>query len=613
MRHLLNLVFTLVTFGFVNATPNGGCGTVTPPQWNSYLSETERLNPSLLEAGLRGGMRYIPVFYHIVARTDGSGAASLKDVFVSHCEMNQEFTKFNMYFYIAGIDTVKNSGLYGYATMDNNDAFPLYNKPNKCNVYINTSMPGICGEATFPGWASNGGGIFIAAGCHGEGTTTLIHEMGHYFRLLHTFETWGGVEFVNGSNCANAGDGYCDTPADFINYRATCPYTGTETDPNGDLYSTVIDESLYMSYFSDNCQNKFSTEQRAEMNQCLSVDRAYLLNQTLPDVTPLDSVTYIAPIPGDTSLNSTLVTFRWHSVPRAAYYIFRLMPTSSSVNIADTLITDTSFTIASLGTNKPYRFRVTPVSYGNTCGEQSNFLIVSTSPIKAVATVVKPNCPGGNNGTATITATNGLFPYTYLWSNGQTTVTATNLSAGTYSVTVNDSNGEVVVVNTVVVADPTVLYADITQVGNNLNAYGGGGTPPYTYAWSNGTTGQFNNNVTFGSYTVTVTDSKGCTAEEVLLYSSNGVELETKASVRVYPNPAIETAHLQLLVDVNQHSEATIRLVNISGQVVQTFIHQFSSGANQFTMPLNDVPSGVYVVELTAVDFNKAVRVLVVR
>lgn len=612
MRYLFNFLFLFTAVSLAQAANNGGCGTPAPPVWQSYLTEAERLNPSLLEDGSRGGLRWIPVYYHMVARNDGSGIQSLKDVFVSHCELNNEFQKFGMAFFIAGIDTVKNTGLYGYATLDNNDAFPLYNKPNKCNVYINTNMPGICGEATFPGWASNGGGIFVAGACHGEGTTTLIHEMGHYFRLLHTFETAFGTEFVDGSNCSSAGDGYCDTPADCVNYRAPCPFTDNTTDGHGDLYKTFLDESLYMSYFNDNCTYKFSTEERAEMNASLTNDRPNLLNQTMPDVTPLDSVTYISPIPGDTGLNSLGVVFRWHSVPRAQYYIFRLMPSASSISIADTLITDTTFAVGNLGTSKTYRFRVTPISYGNTCGEQSHLLTASTSPIKPTPSSVKPNCPGDATGSATITATNGLFPYTYLWDNGQTTATATNLSAGTYSVTITDSNNEVVVTS-VTLTDPPVLTGSITKVGNNLNAYGAGGTAPYTYAWSNGVNGQFNNNIGFGSYTVTITDSKGCTTTESFAFTSSGIELDTKVSIKAFPNPAERVESLNLQIELNQNTEATVRLINMNGQLLQSYNRQFNSGTNTMTLPLAEIASGVYVAEFVSKGFTKSIRVSVIK
>lgn len=48
----------------------------------------------------------------------------------------------------------------------------------------------------------------------GDNTSTLAHELGHYFSLLHTHSTSNGDELVDGSNCLNAGDLFCDTPAD---------------------------------------------------------------------------------------------------------------------------------------------------------------------------------------------------------------------------------------------------------------------------------------------------------------------------------------------------------------------------------------------------------------
>ena len=51
------------------------------------------------------------------------------------------------------------------------------------------------------------------------------------------------------------------------------------------------------------------------------------------------------------------------------------------------------------------------------------------------------SCAGANDGTATVTAEGGTSPYTYLWSNGQTTATATNLSEGKYNITVTDAKG----------------------------------------------------------------------------------------------------------------------------------------------------------------------------
>ena len=69
-------------------------------------------------------------------------------------------------------------------------------------------------------------------------------------------------------------------------------------------------------------------------------------------------------------------------------------------------------------------------------------------------------CATGVDGTATVSATGGLAPYTYLWSNNQTSATATNLAAGTYSVTVTDANACAETVNVTIGALPGVCPLD---------------------------------------------------------------------------------------------------------------------------------------------------------
>ncbi|MCB9446826.1 MAG: gliding motility-associated C-terminal domain-containing protein [Flavobacteriales bacterium] len=129
-------------------------------------------------------------------------------------------------------------------------------------------------------------------------------------------------------------------------------------------------------------------------------------------------------------------------------------------------------------------------------------------------------CGGSCNGTATMTVAGGTMPYTYLWSDGQTTATATGLCAAGYTVTATDNNGCTVTGN-ITINEPSVLTANITA-STNLACYnvctgtatvlGGGGTLPYTYLWTNGQTTANANNLCSGNNAVTVTDSKGCTA-----------------------------------------------------------------------------------------------------
>ena len=97
-------------------------------------------------------------------------------------------------------------------------------------------------------------------------STGLIHEIGHMFGLPHTHETGNGKELVNGSNCTVAGDLICDTPADprlsgYVNEN--CEYTGQHVDPNGDLYSPMVNN--YMAYSPGKCRNAFTSGQKEVM------------------------------------------------------------------------------------------------------------------------------------------------------------------------------------------------------------------------------------------------------------------------------------------------------------------------------------------------------------
>ncbi|MEK7412280.1 MAG: SprB repeat-containing protein, partial [Planctomycetota bacterium] len=128
---------------------------------------------------------------------------------------------------------------------------------------------------------------------------------------------------------------------------------------------------------------------------------------------------------------------------------------------------------------------------------------------------------GANDGTATATPSGGTAPYSYAWSNGATTASITNLSPGTYTVTVTDAEG-CTVVGTATILEfgcDGSLAVSITSTNESAagandgtaTATASGGTAPYSYAWSNGATTASISNLTPGTYTVTVTDAEGCT------------------------------------------------------------------------------------------------------
>lgn len=144
-------------------------------------------------------------------------------------------------------------------------------------------------------------------------------------------------------------------------------------------------------------------------------------------------------------------------------------------------------------------------------------------------------CYGYNNGTAHVSAMSGQPPYTYIWSNGATTQDVVGLAPGTYTVTVSDVNG-CSNQRAVTITQPTQLVCTATSVPMNCGLLGSatisatGGTPAYSYLWSNGQT-TTTISVTAGTYTATVTDANGCTCSSSVTVGNNSNNLTVTTTV----------------------------------------------------------------------------------
>jgi hypothetical protein len=137
-------------------------------------------------------------------------------------------------------------------------------------------------------------------------------------------------------------------------------------------------------------------------------------------------------------------------------------------------------------------------------------------------TVNNITCNGLTNGSITVAPTGGTAPYTYVWSpTGGTAATASGLPTGTYTVSVTDANGCTASASGTI-TQPTALGLSGFPTATNVNCFGDstgsvtglnptGGTPPYTYLWSNGATTQSITGLPAGTYNGTVTDANGCT------------------------------------------------------------------------------------------------------
>ena len=136
-----------------------------------------------------------------------------------------------------------------------------------------------------------------------------------------------------------------------------------------------------------------------------------------------------------------------------------------------------------------------------------------------------PSCYGNSNGQATAVVSGGVSPYTYFWSpSGETSLKATGLSTGTYTLSVNDLNG-CSMVDSIVISQPLQIFLNFSVTPISCYSDSNGqvianitnGISPFTYQWSpDGDTSDTAAGLTSGNYTLNLTDNTGCNLTETV-------------------------------------------------------------------------------------------------
>ncbi len=209
----------------------------------------------------------------------------------------------------------------------------------------------------------------------------------------------------------------------------------------------------------------------------------------------------------------------------------------------------------------------------------------------SASTTAHESIAGANDGSVTVNATNGYAPYTYLWSNGATSQSVTNLAPATYTVTVTDNQGCSEVSSTAVNAGAACNMSvnatsqDESSPGANdgsISAAASGGTTPYTYFWSNGATTQTIINLAPGNYSVTVTDQLNCSATTSA--TIQGASCTLSATAQVINHESIQGANDGAAV------------VNVTGGTTP-YSYLWSSG--QTLASISNLPPATYTVTVT--------------
>ncbi len=241
-------------------------------------------------------------------------------------------------------------------------------------------------------------------------------------------------------------------------------------------------------------------------------------------------------------------------------------------------------------------------------------------------------CYGGGAGTASANVSGGLAPFSYTWSNGNTSDTATNLSSGTYTCTIKDANG-CPGSGVVTIAQAAQLKIDtiIAKVQScyychdgTLTAVVSGGVPPgdtvcYHYLWSNvgNYTGSDSNTISgldSGTYYLCVTSCYGCgsVCDSSIVYT--GIKNITNAanSINVYPNPnngkfTISFSHQADIAG----AKAIVEIYDIMGQKVN--VGTLKQVQGDVCIDMSGQPNGVYILRVNTQQSVLTQRIIIQR
>ena len=209
------------------------------------------------------------------------------------------------------------------------------------------------------------------------------------------------------------------------------------------------------------------------------------------------------------------------------------------------------------------------------------------------------DCFGDSSGQIRGIVNGGTKPYSFNWSNGSSDSISDKLVANVfYTLTVTDANG-CTALDSSSLTEPTALIADtLYQSTSNDSTCDesivlavSGGTPNYSFNWSNGATDSTLSNLCEGVYTCTITDANGCeTSPSITVVDGDLTSLVefSKNKLHLFPNPASEE------INITSDSPVTsIQIVSIDGSVIKSIQSESIE-----TVSIVDLQNGVYFMKL---------------
>ncbi|MEW6468474.1 MAG: gliding motility-associated C-terminal domain-containing protein [Bacteroidota bacterium] len=228
------------------------------------------------------------------------------------------------------------------------------------------------------------------------------------------------------------------------------------------------------------------------------------------------------------------------------------------------------------------------ITDANGCSQTYTIPITNINAPAVTVSTTNVLCNTACNGTAAANVTGGTPPYTYSWSTGASTPSLNGLCAGNYWVMVTDANGCTTSVTFAVTQPPAIAFSQAVindplcngDCNGSITVIPSGGTLPFSYNWSTGASTPGVSGLCAGTYTVTVTDANGCTAQQIITLTDP---------------PAITLSNTVTPSSCNTVPDGSIDITVGGGSAPYTY--SWSNGAT--TQDLTNVLSGTYTVIIT--------------
>lgn len=247
-------------------------------------------------------------------------------------------------------------------------------------------------------------------------------------------------------------------------------------------------------------------------------------------------------------------------------------------------------------------------TFTNECGSAMvcQNVEVAILPLTVSENVTNLLCNADGSGSISITPNGGIPEYNVTWTGPEgfasNELTISGLQAGAYTYTVTDQAGntysEVLTVTEPAPLQATVVITDETngQLDGGLDITVQGGTPPYTYSWSNGSSSEDLQNLAAGEYVLYVTDANGCIFETVYTVDSktNTENPQFVNSFNVMPNPAI--SEINVKVSLEKEMAAKVVIMNHLGQKIDS--RTLGKLESETTINITDYTQGIYFIRL---------------